>query len=177
MKKYIISSITIILIVLFQFNVFGFMDNLSMFFSPILFGVILVALLYDLPLILFWVIFAGTFIDLYSLLNFGLHPISLFVMVLLVRYFFQKYVTNRTFYTFTILTAISTFFYYFFLVLLNYMLHLLNLSDFTVQLNLSLYMTILVQIILNSFLMGLAFLLISYFTNRLKANFILKEKF
>lgn len=177
MKKYIISSIVIISIILLQFSFFNFIVGFFDFFNPILLAIILVSLLYDLPLTLFWVIFAGIFIDWHSLLNFGVHPFSLFFMVLLVRYFFQKYVTNRTFYTFTILSAISTLFYYFFLIFFAYGLHLLNLSDFTFQLNLRLYISTFCQIIINSFFAGLAFFLISYFTNRLKANFILKEKF
>lgn len=174
MKKYIISSIIILLIALFQLNILNFIDDFAAFFNPLLFTVILISLLYDLPITLFWVVFAGSFLNLYSLLTFGLYPFSLFLMVLLVRYFFQKFVTNRTFYTFTILTAISTFVYYFFLICFNYLLHLFNLTDFTIQLNSSFYLSLFSQIIINSSLMGLVFLLISYFTNRLKANFILK---
>ncbi|MFH1366612.1 MAG: hypothetical protein ABIH38_01320 [Patescibacteria group bacterium] len=175
MKKYIFGFILILAIFLLQYSFINFSGELFTFVNPLLFSIIFVSLFYSAKITIFWVIIGGFLLDIYSLFNFGIHIISLMVMVLLVHYFFQKFITNHTFYSFVFLTAASTLFYYLLLMALTTLLYILNFSELTWQMNNQLTLAILVQILINSVFMGLIYYIFSSFSNRLKANFILKS--
>lgn len=174
MKKYILSLFLIFAVFSLQYGFFSFFGELFIFINPLLFCLIFVSLFYSPKITIFWVILGGFLLDLFSLFNFGVHAISLMIMILLVHYFFHKFITNRTFYSFVFLTAVSTFFYYLLVMCLTTLLHILNFSDLSWQMNNQLVFAIFAQIFINSLFMGLIYYIYSSFSNRLKANFILK---
>jgi cell shape-determining protein MreD len=177
MKKYLISIIFILVIFLLQYNILNFLGKFLVYINPMLFFVILVSLFFPVKITIFWVMAAGFLLDLYSLLNFGVHLTSFMLMVLLLNYFFQKFITNHTLYSFIFLTAASTLFYYLLLISSTYLLSAFNFSELSWAINNQISIAILIQIIVNSAAMGLVYIVFSYFSNRLKANFILKGKY
>lgn len=177
MKRYLISVILILVLFFLQFNILNFLGKYLVYINPLLFFVILVSLFSNVKTTIFWVMTAGFLLDLYSLFNFGVHLISLMLMILLVHYFFQKFITNHTFYSFVFLTAASTLFYYLLIIIITYLLSVFNLSGLTWQINSELSQAILIQIVINSITMGLIYIIFSYFSNKLKADFILKGKY
>lgn len=177
MKRAIITGVSIILLILFQLNIINFIGDLSFYLNPLLIIIILVSLLYSLRLGLIWALAGGFLIDLYSIQNFGTHVITFVLMIILVHLLFKKFITNRSFYSFLFLTIISTIFYHLILMTITPLLHYLNFAKYTFILNSKFIILILIQILLNSVIITIIYLIISSLGGHLKTNFITKEEF
>lgn len=177
MKKYLTISILLIMAVLFEISVFGFFSSAGRYFNPLLIIIVFLLLLSSLKNTFICAFVFGFFLDLYSVLNFGLYLAAFFLMIIFVYYFFQKYITNRSLYSFFILTAISTLLFYLTLVFFSFLIYASGLADYAITFNLSYLFFILIQAVLNSLLAVLVFILINYVSNKLKSNFILKDHY
>lgn len=177
MKKYLFIFILSVLAVLMQLNIFNFLSFHFGYFNSLLVILVVVLLLSSLKNTLICALIMGYFLDLYSVLNFGIYTATLLAMIVFIYYFFQKYLTNRSLYSFFILTGISTLFYYLVLGLFSLALYYLGAADYVLTFSLNYFGFIIIQIISNSFLAGLIYLILNYVSDKLKSNFILKDHY
>lgn len=112
MNKYITNAILIFLAVLFQLNFINFLPPTLKFINPLLIIIIIIMITQDLKQSLIWCLVVGFFIDLYSFLNFGTYIFTYILTIIITYYLFQKFITNKTLYTFLVLTFFSSLIFY-----------------------------------------------------------------
>ncbi len=177
MRKYILISSLIILAFLIQINIFNFLGSFFQYINPILITLVIIFLFSSLKNTVIFALVGGFFLDLYSVLSFGIYSFTLLLMILFIYYFFQKYITNRSFYSFLLISVISTFFFYFIISFVSVLLYNFNMAAYSITINTNYLLFVLGQIILNSFVIAIIYLLLHFLSDRLKTNFIIKDNF
>ena len=177
MKKIIFLIIIILIVYIFQFNSLYFISSLSSLINPFLIISVLLLLFYNLKFSLIWVLIGAFLLDLYSLNFFGLYLIAYSLTIYAVNFFFKRFFTNRSFYSFIILSMISTFSYFLFLSGFSQFFRFFNLAAYAIRINGTYILSIFFQILINASITGLVYFFALYVNDRLKANFILKKQY
>ncbi|MEA1962691.1 MAG: hypothetical protein U9M94_00455, partial [Patescibacteria group bacterium] len=102
------------LIALFQI---GFVKALPIWFSEV--NLILLVLVFflgfdRLKTVLFWGAGMGIIYDLYAFVFFGVHTMSLLITIFLAYFLMVNFLTNRSLYSFLVLTSFTIFCFEFF---------------------------------------------------------------
>ncbi|MFA5070147.1 MAG: hypothetical protein WC528_02595 [Patescibacteria group bacterium] len=177
MKRIFFLVILIILVLIFQLNILYFISSLSSLINPFLIIAVLLLLLYDLKISFFWVLVGAFLIDIYSINFFGLYLITYVLTIYVANFFFKRFFTNRSLYSFIIISMIATISYFVFLAGFSQLFYYIHISPYSLRLDHIFFLSVLYQTMINAFIMGLAYFIALYVSDHLKANFIFKKQF
>ena len=164
------------LIALFQI---GFVGALPVWFSEInLILLILVFLLgfNRLKTVLFWGAGIGLIYDLYTFVPFGAYTMSLLITIFLAYFLMANFLTNRSFYSFLVLTSFTVFCFEFFSYVVINISSLIFNQEFLFVFNKAFFLYKLYGLFLNLFLMAIFLYLFNFFSPKFKPVFLRKKK-
>ncbi len=164
------------LIALFQI---GFVGALSVWFSEI--NLILLVLVFflgfnKLKTVLFWGAGMGLIYDLYTFVPFGAYIISLLITIFLAYFLMVNFLTNRSIYSFLILTSFAVFCFEFFSFIIINISGLIFNQEFLFVFNKAFFLYKIYGLFLNLFLMAIFLYLFNFFSPKFKPVFLVRRK-
>ena len=175
-SKIIINALSIIGLVVVQVSFINALPALFNNLNLVLVVLILILWLGNFNLTLWWSISAGTLLDIYSFMPFGIYLISLLATILLANFLLSNFFTNRSLYSFLALTLFAFIWYEFLLYFIGYLAAFLSREEFILNLNLNFWLNELSQLIINLLLVLVIFYVSNFAGSRLKPVFLFKYK-
>jgi rod shape-determining protein MreD len=174
--KIIINILLILILAVIQFSFISGLpvglENLNL----VLVVLIFILSLYSLESALWQAAGMGLILDIFSFLPFGVFLISLFLSCLAANFLLVNFFTNRSFYSFLALAAITSFFYGFIFNLINYFFQL----DFSEKIffifNSSFWKELAYQTAFNLIAVIIIFYMVNFLSKKLKPAFLEKHK-
>ncbi len=166
--RYILTSLLILVVFIIHQSLILKLDWRFNFWPVILTFILFI---FDYKLALFWGIGIGFLLDIFSTLPFGSHLIILFLIVLFLYLLTKHLITKRSFLSILILTLMATFLYDILLYFIKLLIRSNGLNKIII-INLN---TIFVQLVSNSILIFLLFIITLYFTRRLNTDLIVRK--
>jgi cell shape-determining protein MreD len=99
-------------------------------FNLILAGMVVLVAAFEFEDALYYLIFAGILMDIYSILPFGIFTLSLFLTAVALKMLFLNFFTNRSFYSLIGLGIFGVLVYYLSFAGLSWISYASGLSDF-----------------------------------------------
>lgn len=164
------------LIALFQI---GFVKALPIWFSEV--NLILLVLVFflgfdRLKTVLFWGAGMGIIYDLYAFVFFGVHTMSLLITIFLAYFLMVNFLTNRSLYSFLVLTSFTIFCFEFFSFIIINISSLIFNQEFLFVFNKAFFLYKMYGLFLNLFLMSIFLYLFNFFSPKFKPVFLRKKK-
>ena len=164
------------LIALFQI---GFVKALPIWFSEI--NLILLVLVFflgfnRLKTVLFWGAGMGIIYDLYTFVPFGAYTMSLLITIFLAYFLMVNFLTNRSFYSFLVLTSFTIFCFEFSSFIIINISSLIFNREFLFVFNKMFFLYKLYGLFLNLFLMSIFLYLFNFFSPKFKPVFLVRRK-
>lgn len=142
----------------------------------ILISLIFILVYFDFKIAAIWSLGMGALLDFYSFQGFGLHILSLFLVVLLANFILVNFITNQSLYSFLALIIFSLVFFQISLQFLAYFFDFLNSSYLALLFTRFFWFDILKQVLSNAILTTLIFYSTSFVSNRFKPVFLIRNK-
>ena len=168
--KIIFSILAIASLVILQVTFLSAFGAYFAGFNLVLAGLIFLFFLVDFAKIVFFIIFAGILLDLYSSLPFGIFLVSLFVAAIISEIIIFNFLTHRSFYSVLSLGLIATLCFNSSFLILVTAAYLLGLSDFSISGGF--WLELIYQIINIGLLLTAMFFLTNSLSKKFKPNFI-----
>ena len=169
----------IIFFSLIAFIQIGFVSATPAWFSE--FNLVLLVLVFflgfnKLETVLFWGIGMGIIYDLYAFSPFGAYTISMVITIFLAYFLLVNFLTNRSLYSFLVLTSFTVFCFEFFsYIIINISSFVFN-QEFLFVFNKSFFLYKMYGLFLNLFLMSIFLYLFNFFSSKFKPVFLKKKK-
>lgn len=137
----------------------------------------LVTLVFSLELIpfLWWSLVTGVIIDLFSPFPFGTTTIVIITTSIILQFLFKNFLTNRSLYTFVLLSMTGTLVYNFLLFAASYLLYSLNINQFYLLYGSRFWIGLIWQIVFNTIIAVIIFFSLRYITNRFQKQFLISK--
>ena len=157
----------------------GFVGALPVWFSE--FNLVLLVLVFflgfnRLETVLFWGIGMGIIYDLYAFAPFGVYTISLVITIFGAYFLLANFLTNRSLYSFLVLTSFIIFSFEFFSFVIISISSLIFNREFLFVFNKSFFLYKMYGLFLNLFLMSIFLYLFNFFSSKFKPVFLKKKK-
>ncbi|PIP17817.1 MAG: hypothetical protein COX43_02205 [Parcubacteria group bacterium CG23_combo_of_CG06-09_8_20_14_all_35_9] len=162
MLKILIDLLIIIFLIIFQVSFLATFQTPYSNFNFILIGVIFIVFIISFKRALWWALIGGLILELYSIFTFGAIVFSLLLTLIIIDILFDKFFTNRSYYSFITLGLIGTLIYNGSLLGLNNFFYLLEINSFFESWNKLYLLKIFWQVILNVALLSITFLVYNY---------------
>lgn len=172
--RFLFNFFLIIVLGVFQM---AFVNSLPSWFKDI--NLIVIILIFILSLRGFMVGFwwaAGTalILEIFSFQPFGIYLFSLFLSFLAANYFLINYFTNRSLYSYVVLTSVSLFIYQFLLYSLNYGLHYFSQEDFVLNLDKNFFVDKLEMLLINVLVVVMFFYIYNFISKNFQPVFLVR---
>lgn len=123
---------------------------------------------------LVWAIAVGVLLDMYSFSTFGLNIVSLVGVLFLTNFLLKNVLTNRSLYTFVLLTLLASVIFELLNFIITYVYTSLFRQSFLFSFPSNFWFDELLKIIANVVLSFVLFYIISYFSKRFKPMFLIR---
>ena len=174
--KILINAIFSIVIFIFQLS---FLNSLPLYFhyiSAVLITIVFVLSIGGIRDAFWWVIFFGVLADLYSFSVFGVYIISYLTVLFVLNLLLNNFFTNRSLYSFFILTIIAILIFEILSYLLIYLFSFIFNSEFLFDINLYLFIQIIIKIFVNLVAVMLIYYILNFISKKLKPVFLFYRK-
>ena len=165
-RKNIPFFFIIIFLVMIQSSFFSnsqfWLNNIQLVFLFLLLLLLLSS--YSFIFILKWAVFAGILMDMFSQFTFGTYTIALVLTQFLIYFLFQRFFTNKSYYSLIVLVTSGTLFFNFFLIISSLFFQTINVNLFGIEFGGSLIFSILFQLLINLFISTIAFRIFKSFS-------------
>lgn len=168
---------TFLILTVFSFQT-AFISALPAWFNGlnfIIIAVVFILIIGNLETALWWSIGCGALLDLFSFSNFSIHIISLILSVISTYFLLKYFFTNRSLYSFLVLSAFALIFYDLLLFLLNFLFLFFKNTNAGMAVNLNSIKNEIIYLLANLFLVIILFYLINFITNKLKPVFLYRK--
>lgn len=173
--KIIINSLLTLCLIIFELSFVsalpGGLNNISLILVVLVFVIGMTSLNTSLS----WAILVGFILDIFSFSMFGVHLVSLFLVVLIINLLLTNFFTNRSLYTFLVLTFFATILYEFFSNFLIYLFSLFGGKYLPVFITKDFWQGELIQLFLNLLIVLIIFYSLGFIMPKLKPVFLNKK--
>jgi len=169
-SKILLAIIAISLLTIVQISFLGNFGVYLSSFNLVLAVLVILLFLVDLKGLIFFTLFSGFILDLYSSLPFGLFMISLFLTALVLEMFLFNLLTNRSFYSVISLGLLAVILFNIIFLAISSAIYLFGLSDF--YFNFRSWPSWLYQLLNISIILTVIFFIVNAFSKKFKPNFI-----
>ena len=169
-SKILLAVIAISLLTIIQISFLGNFGVYLKSFNLVLAALVILLFLVDFKSLIFFTLFSGFILDLYSSLTFGLFMISLFLTALVLEIFLFNFLTNRSFYSVISLGLLAVILFNVIFLAISSAIYLFGLSDF--YFNLRSWSSWLYQLLNISIILTVIFFIVNAFSKKFKPNFI-----
>ncbi|MFH1173479.1 MAG: hypothetical protein V1692_03030, partial [bacterium] len=149
MKKIIINILIVIILVIFQVGLIPALPYPLNNFPLVLGWLIFLAVILDFKSALGQVLGIGFLLEIFSVYPYGLLMASLFLIIVLIRWLFNQFFTNRSYYSLLFLGFIGIIFYQLLILSGSWLFYALNFSVVNNGFNLQYLYGLLWQVVLN----------------------------
>lgn len=174
--KIILNILLVIILALIQFSLISGLpaglENLNLVLVVLIFALSL----YSLESALWQAVGVGLILDIFSFLPFGVFLVSLFLSCLAANFLLVNFFTNRSFYSFLALTAITSFFYGLIFNLINHFFQFDLVEKTFFIFNPSFWQAFVFQMIFNLISVIIIFYMVNFLSKKLKPAFLEKHK-
>lgn len=174
--KIFFNILLIIFLTILQFSFISTLPGALKSINIILVTLLFILVLGELEIALWWAIGAGFLFDIFSFLPFGAYLFSFCLTIIITNFLLINFFTNRSLYSFFLLSIFQIFFYELFINSINYLSTILGYSNYFLIPNLLFWKEKLAELILNLALVLTLFYLVNFITNRLKPVFLIKKR-
>jgi len=174
MLKYLYYILASIILVFLQQTILpnlGFLNNLNV----ILVSLVFITIISGFNIGFIFAMLLGLLFNIYSFLPLGTFIIIYLIICLIVNFLYKNVFINFSFLTNLILIIIATFLYSIFVSLSAYLFYLMNLSRIFIVLDQALAINFIMQLLLNSLLISLIFILAKLTIKKLNLVFLIKK--
>lgn len=172
MNKNFLIILSAILLAIWQVSFlyeFNFLKNNLNFVLVI---IVLLAIIINYKNSIIFTLTAGLTLDLFSPFSFGLITIALITTTLIIYLLFKKYFTRKSGYSLIIIMIVSTITFNLLLWLTTNFFYWFNWHDLNIIFSLSYLYQIIGQIILNTFIICLIWLLLKFVNKQVRTKFL-----
>lgn len=172
--KIIFNALLITSLAILQLS---FFNSLPGWFSGLNVSILVIVFILGLGtfnMSLWWAIGLGLFFDIYSFSPFGFYLFSLIAMVFVSNFLLINLLTNRSLYSFLVLTFIAFFVYKLFLYTLNYLFSLFGKNNLDLTVNFDFWANELKSLLVNLLIVFIAFYMVNFLSKRLKPVFLMR---
>lgn len=173
--RFFLNSLLIICLTAIQISFIPSLPFQINHFNLILVILIFILNLYGLRTALWWSAGAGLLLDIFSFSFFGIFLISLSASVVFVYFLLKNFFTNRSLYSFLVLTVVFTIFYEMILGFLNYFISIFLTAANLSFLTMVFWQDLFYQLVFNLATVIMIFYFVNFFSNKLKPAFLLKS--
>lgn len=168
MINFLVNFLAVIILVIIQVSFLTTwlfpVSSLNLILSLLIFLTIIV----NYHKALLWALGCGLFLEIYTVLPFGVTTISLILVVISINFLFNNFFTNRSFYSLIILGITGTLIYNLLVFTLNFLLIIFGFDPFMPDL----LINFVWQPILNLIILTVIFFTYYISTKRLKSIFL-----
>jgi len=173
--KIIINIFLILILFIIQFSFISGLPGIMSRINFVIIILIFILVLFNLKLALLWSLGLGILFGFFSFLPFGSHLFCLLISVVFSNFLFKNFFTNRSLYSFLLLTFFISIFYNVLMIILlliynffgNYMLLKINMYFFENK---------FYELILNFIVVIILFYIINFFSKKLKPAFLIYSR-
>lgn len=173
--KIFLNIILVLLVSIIQLAFFSSLPSYLSAFNSVLIILIFILVLTGPDKALIWAVGSGLVLDIFSFLPFGIYMISFFLTIISINFLLVNFLTNRSLYSFLVLSIFGTIVYEMVLYTLSYFIIKASGNEFPVTFNFIFWKGELNQVILNLSGMGLFFYLFGFLSKKMKPVFLLKK--
>jgi len=174
--KTLLNIISIILLSVFQVSFIsalpGWLNNVNAAALALVF----ILALGSFRSALFWAFGLGFLLDIYSFLPFGVYSAAFMATVVIINFFLVNFLTNRSLYSFLVLTFLCLFINEIFVYTLSYAVYLLDKQDFIVYFDAKFWINQLVIFAVNLVAVFIIFYLLAFVSKNLRPVFLIRRK-
>lgn len=174
MIKYLYYFLFSFFLVLLQqsfFTAFDFFSNLNI----LLVFLVFITIIFGFNLGFIFALFIGLILSIYSLIPWGSVILIYLVVLLIINFLYKNILTNLSFYTSLIMIILATLLYVLLVLLVFYLAYLADLNQVYIAINRGFWDNLIDQLILNTGLMALLFLIARFTYKKLNLAFLLKK--
>lgn len=171
-KKIVIQVILIVLVLALQLSLINNLPPPFNNFNLCLSLIIFISIIFSYRLAIIWVLSLGFALDGLLVAPFGLHLVSLFLTVVLVRILFVNLFTNKSIYTILTQGLIGTVAYGILLSVFSWGLFYFKVSDLPLMISWSRIYQLGWEIIFNLIFLAILFFVLWFLSNKLKPQFL-----
>ncbi len=176
MIKKVTFVLSAIVLVLIQSSFVHEFDISRNSINILVIATILLAVLINWRVGIFFAIIAGLLADLYDPYGYGTITIALLVTVGVLYNLFRKLLARKTTSSIVISVAIGTFVYHLIIALITYVMYILGWNDIHILLSGNYFTFLVIQITTHSFIAFVLLIMINIIAKRLKATFFISDK-
>jgi len=171
MSKNIFIIFSAILLAIWQISFLYEFDFLINYLNFALVIIVLLAILINYKNSIIFTLTVGLTLDLFSPFSFGLITVALITTTLIIYSLYKKYFTQKSGYSLVIIMIISTIIFNLFLWLTTNTFYWFNWHDLNIIFSLSYLYQVIGQIILNTLVIILIWLLVKFVNKQIKTKF------
>jgi len=171
MLRHIAFFLIILLLNIIQISFINLTDSVARLNILILFLVFLVFYFEEIPL-LWWSLITGAVGELFSPYPFGMITVIIIVTAIALMFLFNNFLTNRSLYTFLLLSIAGTVIYNLLLLIVSYLFYLFNTSNLHLLDGRELWIGLSWQTIINAFAALSIFFATRPITNKFQKLFL-----
>ncbi len=162
-----------ILLVLFQTGFIATLPRPFNYFNLVLSILIFITVLLNFRQALWFALFSGLILDMFSFSGFGTMAVVLLLVAVILNFLFKNFFTNRSLYSLVILGFLGNAAYILFLLIFNFLFFIFgapdNLDKFLSRANI---FGLLWQIIFSVSFLAVMFLVFNFVSKKLKSVFL-----
>jgi len=175
MNRNILIFLVILALVVVQISFLNQLSSDIVSLNLILLFLVFIVFRLEIIPLLWWSLVVGFILDLFSAFPFGTTMIVTIITSLSLHFLFQNFLTNRSLYSFVLLTIIGTLIYNILFFLGSLIFHSLNLQNYYLLSGSQFWAGLFWQIILNSIIAFPFFLVIRFLSNRFQRRFLVTK--
>lgn len=172
--KIIFNIILIISLAILQLSFFNALPGWLSGFNAAIVAIIFILGLGSFGLAFWWAIGLGIFFDVYSFAPFGFYLFSLVGMVVVTNFLLVNFLTNRSLYSFLVLTIFAFSSYRIFLYILNYLFKFFGTNNLDLTVNMNFWFNELKSLSVDLFAVFVVFYLVNFMSKKLKPVFLIR---
>lgn len=175
MIRNILVFIAILLLIAFQV---GFLNTISegiVHLNIIVLFLIFLVFNFEIIPLMWWSLITGMIGELFSPYPFGITTLLTLITVSGLKFLFDNFLTNRSLYTFIILTAAGSAVYNILLLASSFLLYSFNIFEFHLLAGSGFLNGVFWQIIFNSITSFVIFLIFGFLTRRVHKRFLVTK--
>jgi len=172
--KIIFNILIILILAILQVSFFNSLPGWFSGFNASIVVLIFILGLGNFNLAFWWSMGFGVFFDIYSFLPFGFYLFSLVGMIVVSNFLLVNFLTNRSLYSFLVLTVFGFSVYKIILYTLNYSLKFFGNDNFNLFLNNGFWINDFKSLFVDLVAVFFLFYLVNFMSNKLKPVFLIK---
>jgi len=172
--KIIFNIVLIIALAILQLSFFNSLPGWFSGFNAAIVAIIFILALGNFSLAFWWAVGLGIFFDVYSFSPFGFYLFSLVGMAVITNFLLVNFLTNRSLYSFMVLTIFALSSYKIFLYILNYLFKFFGANDLDLVIDMNFWLNEFKSLFVDLIAVIVVFYLVNFMSKKLKPVFLIR---